>query len=187
MAKASTSPLYSSFWLTDTNAFQQAVSCFETIISHFPSPPSHSFIDPSVKQSIASAVTSTVIVAVDAMQAKHEEEIFALREIIKKFLLLRKSPSAIPSPSPVATPKTHPGANFFPKTTTKRWNQSDLGYFDPHLDRAYKEDKIVLAGKEVYYWNVVLFVQRFQSLVIFQGAALVKANIITSLWGSALE
>ena len=39
----------------------------------------------------------------------------------------------------------------------------------------------------MYYRNVVLFVQRLQSLVTFRGAALMKANIATSLRGSALE
>ncbi len=42
-------------------------------------------------------------------------------------------------------------------------------------------------GKDVYYRNVVLFVQRLQSLVTFKEAALVKANITTSLRNSALE
>ncbi len=42
-------------------------------------------------------------------------------------------------------------------------------------------------GKDVYYRNVVFFVQRLQNLVTFRGATLVKANIATSLRGSALE
>lgn len=42
-------------------------------------------------------------------------------------------------------------------------------------------------GKNVYYRNVVLFVQRIQSLVIFYDAILVKANIPTSLRNSAQE
>ena len=42
-------------------------------------------------------------------------------------------------------------------------------------------------GKDVYYRNVILFIQRLQSLVTFRGASLVKANIATSLRGSALE
>ena len=45
----------------------------------------------------------------------------------------------------------------------------------------------MLVGKDVYYKNVVLFVQRLQNLVTFNGAALVKANIATSLQGSAFE
>lgn len=62
-----------------------------------------------------------------------------------------------------------------------------MGYFDPHLDQIYGEGEIVLVEKDVYYRNVVLFVQCFQSLVIFQGAVFVKANIATSLRSSALE
>lgn len=46
---------------------------------------------------------------------------------------------------------------------------------------------MVLVGKDVYYKNMVLFVQRLQSLVTFKGAALVKANMAMSLRGSALE
>lgn len=42
-------------------------------------------------------------------------------------------------------------------------------------------------GKDVYYRNVVLFVQRLQNLITFKEAPLVKANIPTSLRGSALE
>ena len=42
-------------------------------------------------------------------------------------------------------------------------------------------------GKNVYYWNVVLFTQRIQNLVIFKNATLVKANIATLPRGSALK
>lgn len=42
-------------------------------------------------------------------------------------------------------------------------------------------------GKNVYYRNVVLFTQCIQNLVTFKSAILVKANIATSLQGSALE
>lgn len=45
----------------------------------------------------------------------------------------------------------------------------------------------MLVGKDVYYRNVVLFIQRLQSLVTFREAAFIKANIVISLRGSALE
>lgn len=77
-------------------------------------------MDPTVKQSIASTVTSAVTVAIDVIQAKHKEEMLALQEMIKKSLLLKESPSAIPLPDPDATLKAHPGANSLPKTSTKR-------------------------------------------------------------------
>ena len=111
----------------------------------------------------------------------------SLREIIEKSLLLRDSPSATPPPDPDATPKSPPGGDFLLTKSTERWNQADLGYFDSHLDSTYGEVEIVSVGKDVYYRNVVLFVQRLQSLVTFRGAAFVKANIAMSLRGSALE
>ena len=111
----------------------------------------------------------------------------SLWEMIEKSLLLRDSPSATPPPDRDATPKAPPGGDFLPKASTERWNQADLGYFDPHLDRAHGEGEIVSVGKDVYYRNVVFFIQRLQSLVTFRGAALVKVNIATSLRGSALK
>ena len=144
-------------------------------------------MDSSLQQSITSAVASAVSIAVASVQAKHENEMLSLREMIEKSLLLRESPSAIPPPDPDATPKSPPAGDSLPKGSTQRWNQADLGYFNPHLDRAHREGEIVSVGKDVYYRNVVLFLQRLQSFVIFRGASLVKANIATSLQGSALE
>ncbi len=42
-------------------------------------------------------------------------------------------------------------------------------------------------GKNVYYRNIVFFVQHLQSLVTFKEVALVKASIVTSLQSSTLE
>lgn len=110
---------------------------------------------------------------------------FFLQEMIEKFLLVRESISAIFPPNLDATPKAYPVNNTLSKT--EEWNQADLGYFDPYLNRVYKEGEIILIGKNVYYKNIVLFIQHFQSLVTFCGTALVKANIATSFQGSALE
>lgn len=62
-----------------------------------------------------------------------------------------------------------------------------MGFFDPHLNRAQGKSEIVSIGKDIYNKNIVLFVQRLQTLVNFQSAAFVKTNIATSLLGSALE
>lgn len=102
-------------------------------------------------------------------------------------LLFRESPSATPPPDPDATPKVILGGDSLPKTTTERWNQADLCYFDPYLDKAHREREIVLVGKNMYYRNVVLFRQHLQSLITFRDAALLKANINTSFQGYALE
>lgn len=63
----------------------------------------------------------------------------------------------------------------------KRWNQANLGYFDPHLDVSYEIGEIVLLSKKVYFWNVVVFIQQIQNLIFFKRALLVKANITTFL------
>ncbi len=144
-------------------------------------------MDSSLQQLITSAVASAIATAVSSIQAKHDSEMLSLREMIDKSLLLRESSFATPPPNPDAAPKPHTSDDALPKASAERWNQADLGYFDPHLDRVHEEGEIVSVGKDVYYRNVVLFVQRLQSLVTFRGAALVKTNIATSLRGSALE
>lgn len=104
----------------------------------------------------------------------------ALRKMIEKALLLRESDSSTPPSNSNVSSKLSPPADL-PLKATERWNQVNLGYFDLHLDKAHGEGEIVSVGKDVYYKNVVLFVQHLQSLVTFKGAALVKANIATSL------
>lgn len=44
---------------------------------------------PAVEQLITSVVTSAVTATVDVIQTKHNEEMLALQEIIKKSLLLK--------------------------------------------------------------------------------------------------
>ena len=143
-------------------------------------------MDPAIQHSISNAVTSAVAAALASVQIKHEEEMLALYKIIEKALLLRESGSSTPPSDPNASSKLSPPADL-PSKSTESWNQADLGYFDSHLDRVHGKGEIVLVGKDVYYINVVLFVQHLQSLIMFRGAALVKSNIATLLRGSALE
>lgn len=82
-----------------------------------------------------SAVIFAVVTAVASIQAKNNNEMFSLREIIEKFLLVREFLSATPFPDPDTTPKALPGNNSLPNAITERWYQVDLGYFEPHLDR----------------------------------------------------
>ena len=149
-ATSASSRFYDFSWLTNADKFPKAVARLKEITAN------SQVMDSSLQQSITSAVTSAVATAVADIQAKHESEMLSLREMIEKSLLLRES-----SPDPDATPKAHPGADSQPKTTTERWNQADLGYFNPHLDtKAHGEGEVVSVGKDVYYRNVVLFVQR---------------------------
>lgn len=72
-------------------------------------------------------------------------------------------------------------------TQVKYWKHADLGYFDSDLDdKAHDAEKVVLVGKNVYNWNVILFTQRIQSLATFKGATLGKIIVpylsMTSSW-----
>lgn len=49
----------------------------------------------------------------------------------------------------------------------KRLNQAELGYFNPHLNRTHGDREVVSVEKEVYYKNVVLFIQQIQGLITF--------------------
>ena len=148
---SASSRFYNPFWLTDTDKFPAAVARFKEIIAN------SQMMNSSLQQSITSAVTSAVTTAVAAVQAKHENKMLALREMIEKYLVLRESPSANLPLDPNASPKALLAANSLSKATEK-WNQANLGYFDPHLNRAYGEGEIVLVRKDVYYRNVILFV-----------------------------
>ena len=67
-----------------------------------------------------------------------------------------------------------------------RWNSSDLGYFDPHLDKSYGEGEIVTVGKDTYFRSVILFIERLRDVAAVKGFIAVKANLGTVLRGTVL-
>lgn len=99
-----------------------------------------------------------VATAVAAIQAKLKNKMLSLSEMIEKSLLLKEFFSTTLSPDPDATSKSLSGGDSLSKASTERWNQANLGYFDPHFDRVYEEDEVVFVGKEVYYKNIVLII-----------------------------
>lgn len=105
----------------------------------------------------------------------------SFQEMIENSLLLKKSLSTTPASDLNAILKLLSSGDSLPKTSTERWNQADLGYFDPYLNRAHGEGEVVSVGKDVYYRNIVFFVQHLQSLITFKGVAFVKVNIVISL------
>lgn len=44
--------------------------------------------------------------------------------------------------------------------TNKKQIEAELKYFNPYFDLSYEEEKVATIGRKVYYWTVVLFVQR---------------------------
>lgn len=115
-------------------------------------------MNPTVKQSITNAIRSVIAAGVDAIQTKQKEEMLALREIIEKSLLLRDFFFSTLPPNLNATLKAHLAINSLPKVSIERWNQANLGYFDPYLDRVDSKGKIVSVGKDVYSTNIMFFV-----------------------------
>lgn len=94
-------------------------------------------------------VTSAVAMAVVSIQAKYKGEMFSLQKMIKKFLLLRESPSATFFPDSDSTLQAHPGANTLPNISAKRWNQAALSYFNPYYNKTHEESKMITVGKNV--------------------------------------
>lgn len=103
-----------------------------------------------------------------------------LRKIIEKSLLFRKSGSSTPPSYSNAYSKISFLANLLSKAT-KRCNEANLGYFDSYLNKAYSKGEMILVGKDMYYQNMMLFVQHFRSFVTFKEAVLIKANVTISL------
>lgn len=74
----------------------------------------------SLEQSIASAVMSAVATAIAAIQVKYKGEMFSLREMIEKSLLLRTSFFATPLPNPNVAFKAYPITNSLLKNITEK-------------------------------------------------------------------
>ena len=62
----------------------------------------------------------------------------------------------------------------------------DIGFFDSNLSVNYGEGEVVLVGKELYYRNIILFIERIKDLVIIKGYELMRANLNTYLRKIAL-
>lgn len=96
-----------------------------------------------------------------------------------------------PPPGPAGPPGPQgaqgiPGPASNGSASSDRWNPSDLRYFDPHLDKSYGEGEIVTVGKDIYYRNVILFIERLNDVTNVKGATMIKANLNTALRGIAL-
>lgn len=108
----------------------------------------------AIQQSITSAISSVVAIAIATIQIKHKNLMLSLHEMIEKSFLLRNFSLTIPPPDSDASAKVSTVLDNSTKMT-KRWNEATLGYFDSHLDKAHRKGEIVLVGKDIYYRNVV--------------------------------
>lgn len=67
------------------------------------------------------------------------------------------------------------------------WNPQELGYFDPLLDKAFGDGDVISAGKDTYFRNVHLFIDRIEDVAATKGTSIVRTNVNLSLRGSALK
>lgn len=179
-AQASSSRYYSNSWKVSIAPFEQAVSRFKEHFSDFKLLSAD--MDLFTQQTIADLSEKQA-----ANYAKLDEKFESMRIIIEALMDLSLATSPKPKPSQYQLPSLGPN-QVEQQPQMERWNHADLGYFDPYLDeKVHGPGDVVSVVKDVYYRNVVLFVQRIQNLVTFKGATLVRSNIPISLYGSALE
>ena len=71
---------------------------------------------------------------------------------------------------------------------TSAWRSEDLDFFDPHLPvtSKYGSESMVRDGKDVYYRNVHLFIERILNLAVTKDHDVVKTNLNTCLQDIAL-
>lgn len=103
---------YDLSWLTDADKFPTTISRFEEITASLA-------MDSTIQHSISSAITSVVAAVMAFAQAKHKEDILALREMIEKALLLRESGSSTPPFDPNASSKLASLAELPTKSTER--------------------------------------------------------------------
>ena len=57
----------------------------------------------------------------------------------------------------------------------------DLDYFNSYLKKLYKEDKIIIIKKDLYYRSIILFIKRVKNLTTIKSNTLIKTNLNISL------
>ena len=102
----------------------------------------------------------------------------------------RSGPAGPAGPSGPPGPPGEPGHDAAgPTVAGTRWNPEDLGFLDPMYDgkSASTGPPIEHVGKETYFRDVHLFVERAKEIAIIKGGELTRNNIWMSLRGTALE
>ena len=108
-----------------------------------------------------------------------------IAEIVRQVLAAQSASSSGPQgPSGEPGPPGLDGAG----NGTTRWNAGDLGFFDPLYDgkSASNSEAITHTGKDTYFRDVHLFIERAKDLATVKGAELVRDNLWTCLRGTAL-
>lgn len=80
-----------------------------------------------------------------------------------------------------------PGISTDNNLNLVRWNAGNILYFNPLLDKSYSEGDIVSQGKNTYYHDVFLFVERVKDFATFKENLIVHTKLNTVLHGAALS
>ena len=67
------------------------------------------------------------------------------------------------------------------------WRADEVGFFFPDLHSSYGTTEIVTIGKDSFYRNASVFLDRLDDIVKLKGGELVRANLPTCLRGAALQ
>lgn len=70
-----------------------------------------------------------------------------------------------------------------------KWNASEVGFFDPRYDgkSVVTGSPIEHTGKDTYFRDVHVFVERIKDMVVIKGDKMMRDNLYTCLRGAALE
>ena len=102
---------------------------------------------------------------------------------------LRENPPQAGPPGPPGPAGPAGPATDGTSSSQARWNPAELGFFDPMYDGKSVSTGagIEHAGKDTYFRDVHLFIERAKQFAITKDASQVRSNLWMSLRGTALE
>ena len=92
-------------------------------------------------------------------------------------------------PNPGTPPGPPENGNLPGHTDRNKWNAGDVGFYDPNYEgkSVGSASPIEHTGKETYFRDVHLFIERAKELAAVKGGEMVRNNLWTCLRGTALE
>ena len=108
---------------------------------------------------------------------------------IARFLRENRLPTGPPGPpGPLGEPGP-PGELNGSGAHSPRFNPGDIGFFDPFYDNKSADTGpgMEYTGKETFFRDVIVFINRIKDIARTKGTELVRANLQLCLRGEALE
>ena len=53
----------------------------------------------------------------------------------------------------------------------------NFDYFDSYFNKSYDEDEIVIVKKDIYFRNVILFIERLKDTIFVKDFFIIKINL----------